>query len=69
VFPFGGVATIAQMKDTLGVKRLTQYSIVGIVLAALADSMGASTSVTFMTACIGGPLLHIAWLVAKKRLG
>ncbi len=50
-------------------KRLTQYSIAGIVLGSLANEMGASAPIIIMIACIGGPLLHIAWLMAKKRLG
>ncbi len=57
------------MDDTGAMKRLTQYSIVGIALGSVANEMGASAPVIIMTACVGAPLLHILWLVAKKRLG
>ena len=56
------------MEDTHGMKRLTQYSFVGMALGAVANEMGAGAPVIIMTACIGAPLLHILWLVAKKRL-
>jgi len=62
------LVSAAQMDNTGNMKRLTQYSIAGIALGSVANEMGAGAPVVIMTACIGPPLLHILFLMAKKRL-
>lgn len=50
-------------------RNLVLYTLLGTVLGAIADAMGASMPVSFMAALIGPPLLHFGWLAFNGRGG
>ncbi|MBT9560964.1 MAG: hypothetical protein IV100_33375 [Myxococcales bacterium] len=41
------------------------YTLLGSVMAAAADALGAGAGVSFMTAVIGPPLLHLGYLLLR----
>ena len=45
------------------------YTVLGVVLGAVTDAVGASMPVSFMVAIVGPPALHLGWLVLRQRGG
>lgn len=41
------------------------YTLLGTVMAAAADALGAGMGISFMAAIIGPPLVHLAYLLLR----